>query len=51
MQTTINPFDTLAKIDGALALIEATPFDVSEPLVAAVRMLRAARAEVEEVAE
>jgi hypothetical protein len=49
--TTINLFDTAAKLAGALALIEGTPFEESDALTAAVRLLRCARADIEQVVE
>jgi len=41
--------DVDAKLAGALALIEATPFEESEPLTAAVRLLAEARRNLEQI--
>ena len=44
-----NIHDVDAKLAGALALIEATPFEESVLLCAAVRLLTAARADLEQI--
>jgi len=43
-------FDVDAKLAGALALIQSTPFEESEPLTAALRLLIDARANLEKMA-